>query len=261
MRLATVTLEKVNTEVTTLSDYLSQLEAAVASEPTSQARENSLQQLRIGMEAVLTDMDSAGSLGGSHSSLPLPNQAHRSTQDGRPEAPGEESSIPSHKKFSLSSVFSGKQCKSGIVTTPSLNLSVATSNVCTLRRKQLRQVFGRSVGAGVSTRAAELFGSAESKETGSRVGLASPCTKPVPTPMGPTARRYGCSTVSRSLSRNLFPSTHVCCASRCALMTELYTSSPLTRPQCVLTLWTRMLFGLSLICICLGCPVPLLSVA
>ena len=53
-----------NTEVTTLSDDLSQLEAGVVSEPTRQTRENTHQQLRAGMEAVLTDMESPGSLGG-----------------------------------------------------------------------------------------------------------------------------------------------------------------------------------------------------
>ena len=114
------------------------------------------------------------------------------------------------------------QCKvGGHVTTPALNLSVATASVCTLRPEQLRQVLGRSLGAGVSTRqltwmrfsrrqvcTSLLFRSVESKETGSRVVLTTPCAKPVLTPKGSTARRYGSSTVSRNLSRNLFPSTH-----------------------------------------------------
>ena len=60
MRVASVTLVTANTEVTILANDLSRL----ASESISQTRENSLQQLRTGMEAVLPDIESAGSLGG-----------------------------------------------------------------------------------------------------------------------------------------------------------------------------------------------------
>ena len=59
VRLATLTLEKANLEVSTLSDDLSQLEATVSAEPITQSRENSLEQLRSGMEAGLTDMESS----------------------------------------------------------------------------------------------------------------------------------------------------------------------------------------------------------
>ena len=49
------------------------------------------------------------------------------------------------------------QCEGeGHMTSPAQLLSVATANVCTLRPKQLKQVLGRSIGAGVCTRAAEL---------------------------------------------------------------------------------------------------------
>ena len=64
MRLASATLEKANTEVSSLSSDLAELEATVASEPIAQTRENSLEQLRSGMEAVLTDMESSSCIGG-----------------------------------------------------------------------------------------------------------------------------------------------------------------------------------------------------
>ena len=106
-----------------------------------------------------------------------------------------------------------------------------------------------------------LFRSVEPNVTGSCVVLTTPCTKTSADVMGSTAHRCEFSRVSRNLSRNVFPSTHACCASRCVSMVEHYTSSLLTRPPSVLTPWTRMPLGLSLICICLVSPVALRSSA
>ena len=89
--------------------------------------------------------------------------AYRNTQDGQPSPP--TGHLP-EKDGSTRSLLARNAAPSrgsvpfhegdGHVTSLAQNLSVATANVSTLRPRQLKQVLGRSIGAGVSTRAAEL---------------------------------------------------------------------------------------------------------
>ena len=286
LRLAAVTLEKANTEGTTLAEDLSQLEAAVASEPISQSPENSLQQLRSGMEAVPTDMESAGSLAGDLVSgaglcvQQLFTQLSSVAETLKMVSPAPRLVISPRRtaRFDPFSHETQSRLRGQCLFTKAVQMwrtrdhSRTESLGC---HRQCLHIAARATQAGsgsINSRwrfppeplnwmrssrpqvcTSLLFKSVESKVTGSCVVLTTPCTKPVPTPTGSTARRHGFPTISRNLSRNLFPSTHAYCTSRCASTAEPCTSSLLTRPLSVLTLWTRMPFGLSLICICLVC--------
>ena len=154
-RLATQTLEKASEEVTTLSNDVFQLEAAVGSDPTCHTRENSLQHLRTGLETDVTDMESAGSLdgdliSGARSSMPqLFTQRSPGFSSNRKVWRCSIASAEESSPVTEASIFSRRQWESGVLITPSLSLSVATANVCTKATGKIKWRWRR-------TRAAEL---------------------------------------------------------------------------------------------------------
>ena len=90
----------------------------------------------------------------------------------------------------------------------------------------------------------QLFRSVESKVTGLCVVLTTPCTKPVPTPTGSTARRKG------------LPQSHEICHGICTHQPThtahhvVHRWQNLAHHPCSRALSVVTLFGLSLICIC-----------